>query len=261
MDNTLVCIPTYNESENIPRLVERIFTLYPRITVLIVDDNSPDGTSAVVTSLQSRYPGLRLLNRAGRVKGFANSYKDGFALALKEGFQWILQMDADFSHDPLHIAEMFRVRENYDLVVGSRYTKGGRVENWPLKRRVLSRGGNLYARTWLSSGLRDMTGGFNMWRAEALRHLKFEEMQTDGYSFLIEIKFHAARARLRSIEIPITFVDRTAAKSKMSSSIFREAVIAVPMLRLSNAPQYVPFQRSSPQAEVRGPEKDLAVGM
>lgn len=244
MKDTIVCIPTYNESENIPPLLSKLFSLYPEISVLIVDDNSPDGTSEIVESLKSKYPNLRLLNRAGRQKGFANSYKDGFALALKMGFEWILQMDADFSHDPKYISQMFALRQGYDFVVGSRYINGGKTENWPLKRRILSRGGNLYARLWLNAGLKDMTGGFNMWRRDALSYLNLAGMETDGYSFLIEIKFHAARAGLRGKEIPIVFVDRTAAKSKMSPTIFREAVLAVPSLRIFKTPSYNKFTLS-----------------
>lgn len=248
MKDTIVCIPTYNESENIPPLLARIFSLYPDLSVVVVDDNSPDNTSQVANDLKSKYPNLHVINREGRQKGFANSYKDGFAYSLEQGFDWILQMDADFSHDPEHIKQMVSIRNGYDFVVGSRYIKGGKVVNWPLKRRVLSRGGNLYARFWLSPGLSDMTGGFNMWHRDALSYLKLNAMQTDGYSFLIELKFHAARAGLRGKEIPITFADRTAAESKMSPTIFREAVFAVPALRIFRTPHYEKYLGSRKRA-------------
>lgn len=242
MKDTIICIPTYNESENIPPLLSKIFATCPDISVVVVDDNSPDETAKIAELLKSQYKNLHVINRKGKQKGFANSYKDGFAYALKNGFDWILQMDADFSHDPEHIKQMVAVRDNYDFVVGSRYIQGGKVVNWPLKRRLLSRGGNLYARFWLNPGLADMTGGFNMWHKDALSYLNLHSMQTDGYSFLIELKFHAARAGLRGKEIPITFVDRTAAESKMSPTIFREAVFAVPALRIFKTPCYTKFQ-------------------
>lgn len=260
MKDTLICIPTYNESENIPPLLEKIFSLYPDISVLVVDDNSPDGTTSVASNLMFKYPNLRVINRAGRMRGFANSYKDGFAYGLQNGFEWILQMDADFSHDPVHIEQMLAVRNDYDFIVGSRYIKGGKVVNWPLKRRLLSRGGNFYARFWLQPGLSDMTGGFNMWHRDALSHLKIESMQTDGYSFLIELKFHAARAKLRGKEIPITFVDRTAAESKMSPTIFREAVLAVPMLRILRTPFYEKFEGKRTEASCSKPIWPSVVG-
>lgn len=260
MKDTIICIPTYNEAENITPLLQNIFSLYPEISVLVADDNSPDGTSTIISSLKARYPNLHLLNRKGRQKGFANSYKDGFVLALEMGFEWILQMDADFSHNPEHIKAMLAVRENYNFVVGSRYTRGGKTENWPLKRRILSRGGNLYARLWLNAGLKDMTGGFNMWHRDALSYLDLSGMETDGYSFLIELKFHAARAGLRGKEIPITFTDRTAAKSKMSPTIFREAVLAVPALRIFKTPTYKKFSGSALKSLNKDSEVRMVVG-
>lgn len=232
ISDTIVCIPTYNERGNIERIVKAIFKAVPEITVVIADDNSPDGTGEVVKSLQSEYQRLHLLHRTSE-RGFASSYKDAFCFALSHGFQNILQMDADFSHSPDAISSLIEALPRADFVVGSRYAVGGKIENWPLKRKILSRGGNLYASLFLGSIVSDMTGGFNLWKRSVLEKVPFKSINCDGYSFLIELKFRAKQYGFKGVEVPITFTDRTEAVSKMSPQIMREAVLKVPSLLFS----------------------------
>lgn len=229
---TIVCIPTYNERGNIDRLIREIFSAVPEISIVVADDNSPDGTGDVVKSLQADFPNLFLLNRK-RERGFANSYKDAFCFALKNGFQNIVQMDADFSHSPQALPALLEALPKGDFIVGSRYAPGGRIENWPLKRRILSRGGNLYVSIFLGRVVSDMTGGFNLWKRSVLEKVPFKAIHCDGYSFLIELKFRSKQSGFKGYEVPITFTDRTEAVSKMSPQIMREAILKVPSLLFS----------------------------
>lgn len=260
-DRLAVCIPTYNERENIPGLVREIFTYVPNATVIIADDNSPDQTGAAVRMLQETYPRLILLNRT-KDRGFANSYKDAFTYCLDNDFEWILQMDADFSHHPRFIPELLLKRGKADFVVGSRYAPGGKIENWPLFRRILSKGGNFYVSTLLGRRVSDMTGGFNLWNRKVLKAVPYLDLKSDGYSFLIEIKYWALEKGFIPAEAPITFADRTAAASKMSPSIMREAVMRVPQIALAPMPASVSPRRLMNGTTVILPpmREDRAVG-
>lgn len=241
-----VCIPTYNEKENISGLISEIFKYAPEAHVIVADDNSPDGTAEIARQIPGNV--TVLLRRSDR--GFANSYKDAFAYALSRGTDLILQMDADFSHHPRFIPQMIESIKNSDFVVGSRYKKGGEVVNWPWFRKFLSKGGNTYASTFLGRSVSDMTGGFNLWRRSTLERIPVMDFVCDGYSFLIELKFRALQLGFKPAEVPIEFIDRTQAASKMSGKIMVEAVLRVPMLAFSKPPKnQTPFNLN-PNTEV-----------
>ena len=229
-------IPTYNERENIARMVETVFGLAHPFHLLVVDDGSPDGTAELVRELQQRYPSqLHLLERAGKL-GLGTAYLDGFrwGLARPDHYAYFFEMDADFSHTP---ADLIRLRAAChdgpgDVAVGSRYTKGGSVENWPLDRIILSYGASLYTRivTWMP--VKDPTAGFMCYSRPVLEAMDFAKIRFIGYAFQIEMKYTARRLGFRIVEVPITFTDRIAGKSKMHKSIIREAVFGVLSLRL-----------------------------
>jgi dolichol-phosphate mannosyltransferase len=221
--NALVIVPTFNERDNVPNIAAAVFGMYPEIRLLVVDDHSPDGTSDTVRSLQARYPNLILLERI-KDPGFGPSYRDGFRTAL--GAPWcqaVITMDADFSHDPAEIGSMLRMLEDADVVVGSRYAPGGSIGNWGLRRRLLSRGANLYVRTVLGLGVRDVTSGFLCIRREALRALPLDAMISTGYSFLVEMKYLLNRAGTM-VEHPIRFDERREGQSKMSAGKIWESL-------------------------------------
>lgn len=223
--STLVITPTFNERENVGGLVETLFRLYPDIRFLIVDDHSPDGTADVVRQLQARYPNLLLLERAGAAS-FARSYLDGFRFALDQAWCGaVVTMDADFSHDPLAIGRLLDGLAAADVVIGSRYTKGGSVRNWNLPRRILSKGGNLYVRTVLGLTPKDATAGFMAIRREMLALAPLGEMVSDGYAFLVELKYLLVRAGARMAEHPIRFDERREGQSKMSVGKIRESAL------------------------------------
>lgn len=239
MTDTLVCIPTLNEAENIGGLIDQLLGLYPGIHILVVDDNSLDGTSQIVEKFSKKNMAVRLLRRSTR-NGFASAYIDAFRIGLRENFRWIVQMDADHSHDPKQLRQMLEVRNAVDFVVGSRYVRGGTIVNWSPLRKLISRCGNRYAAFWLGSSLADYTTGFTLWHRDVLEHIDFGSVESDGYSFLIELKYRALKAGFRGIEVPITFVDRRVGQSKMSWQIVFEAIHRVPTLRQwekSSAPQ------------------------
>ncbi|WP_116106660.1 polyprenol monophosphomannose synthase [Lewinella sp. IMCC34191] len=235
MSDSLVIIPTYNERENISRMVEVVFGLSQPFHLLIVDDGSPDGTGDVVRGLQRRFPDrLHLLERSGKL-GLGTAYLDGFrwGLARPEGYRYFFEMDADFSHTP---ADLIRLRAachdgNADVAVGSRYTKGGAVENWPMDRIVLSYGASLYTRIVTGMPVKDPTAGFMCYSRPVLEAMNFSEIQCIGYAFQIEMKFTARRLGFNIVEVPITFTDRIAGNSKMHKSIIKEAVLGVLRLR------------------------------
>jgi len=221
-----IITPTYNERNNIRTLVEKIFTLYPTIHVLVVDDNSPDGTAAVVKELKLKYPNLHLKQRASKL-GLASAYLESFNDVLSEyhNVRAIITMDADLSHDPAVIGTMLKEIENYNLVLGSRYVKGGGVKNWALWRRILSRGGNLYARIVTRSGIRDLTTGFHCYRAELLKRYDLDAIKATGFAFVMEMKITAEHLGAKIKEVPIIFPGRTDGQSKLSNNIIYEGLI------------------------------------
>ena len=236
MAGHLIIIPTYNESDNIEKLLDLISRTDPAAHVLIVDDNSPDRTYEIVERLmQTSYPGrLFLLKRAGKL-GLGTAYIAGFKWALARDYDYIFEMDADFSHDPKYLPAFLTAIEKHDLVLGSRYVPGGGVKNWGLLRKIISRGGSLYARTILGLSLRDLTGGFKCFRRQVLESIDLDAVKPNGYSFQIEMTYRARCKGFRICETPIVFEDRTAGKSKMSRKIFLEAVLMVWKLRMDSS--------------------------
>jgi dolichol-phosphate mannosyltransferase len=234
----LVIVPTYNERENLESLVEAILGSVPTGTVLVVDDNSPDGTGAIARALAEQDDRVRLLHREGK-QGLASAYLAGFRHALDRGFEAVCQIDADFSHDPADIPRLLAALETADVAVGSRWVRGGGTVAWPLSRRLLSRGGSLYARLMLGVPVHDLTGGFTCYRRSALARLELDALRTTGFGFQLEIKYACARAGLRLVEVPIIFRDRVRGRSKMSRRIFLEALLLVPRLRYSARPAFV----------------------
>jgi dolichol-phosphate mannosyltransferase len=223
-----VVLPTYNEAENLPKLVSALLSLPLDLAVLVVDDHSPDGTGAIADELSARDPGkVFALHRAGKM-GLRSAYIQGFQKAFELGADVVVQMDADFSHDPPVLTEMARHIASCDVVIGSRYVKGGSLdERWPLWRKYLSAFGNFYARTILAFPLRDVTTGYRMWRREALQDMPLERIRSNGYIFLVEMAYVAYLRGLRIIETPIYFADRRWGKSKMSLKIQLEAAARV----------------------------------
>jgi len=229
---TLVIIPTYNEKDNIFFVLQKIILLYHEaIDVLVVDDNSPDGTAEQVATLQHSYSSIFLLKRVGKI-GLASAYIDGFTYAIEHDYDVVIQMDADLSHDPLYIKNFLEQITHHDVVVGSRYMKGGGVKAWSLFRRVLSFLGNFYAQIILGMSTRDLTGGYNCWRMNTLKNMGLRNIRSQGYSFQIELKYKAHISNASLFEIPIIFSDRTSGKSKFSKYIFFEAMWRVWWMRL-----------------------------
>jgi len=223
---SLVIIPTYNEVENIEKLIGLIGSHLPDASILVVDDNSPDGTGDVVERLMRRYSHLDLLRRSGKL-GLGTAYISGFRYALEKGFDYIFEMDADFSHNPRYLPRFLEAIKDADLVIGSRYVDGGGVENWSFLRKIISMGGSFYARTILSVPIRDLTGGFKCFRRETLESIDLDCVYSEGYSFQIEMTYRAYKNNLRIREIPIVFTERAGGKSKMSRRIFLEAIVRV----------------------------------
>jgi dolichol-phosphate mannosyltransferase len=232
MGSALIVVPTYNERDNVEEVVARFLAAAPEAELLFVDDNSPDGTGELLDQLAAADPRVHVMHRAGKL-GLGTAYLDGFRWGLARGFDYLLEMDADFSHDPQYLPELLRLaREGADVVIGSRYVEGGGTENWGVGRKLISRGGSLYARTVLGVKVRDVTAGFICWRRRALEAIDLDAIRSNGYSFQIEMKYRAIRAGLTVVETPIIFVDRRVGKSKMSRAIFLEALGMVWKLRL-----------------------------
>jgi dolichol-phosphate mannosyltransferase len=227
-----VVLPTYDERENLPRIVPAILAASPILDVLVVDDNSPDGTGALADAMAKEEPRVRVLHRA-RKEGLGRAYLAGFADALAAGYGRILEMDADFSHDPGRLPAMLAT--DADLVLGSRYVKGGSTVNWGFGRRLLSRGGSLYARTILGLPVRDLTGGFKCFRRKVLEGLELQSVRSTGYAFQIELTYRAVRRGFTVVEIPITFADRRVGQSKMSRRIVAEALWMVWKIRFGRS--------------------------
>jgi dolichol-phosphate mannosyltransferase len=227
---TLVVIPTYNERENITALVPEIRRATPDVEILVVDDNSPDGTQDVVRELQKSDARLHLLARPGK-QGLGKAYLAGFAWGLERDYEGLVEMDADFSHRPEDLVRILAALPEADFVMGSRWVPGGETINWGIGRKFISRGGSFYARQILGFPVRDWTGGFNAWRAGTLRKIGLESVRSEGYSFQIELKYRALKLGLRGVEVPIIFADRRQGQSKMSSRIVVEALYRVWGLR------------------------------
>jgi dolichol-phosphate mannosyltransferase len=230
----LICIPTYNEAENIVSFLDAVFASAPsEAEVLVVDDNSPDGTARMVETLQKKYSErLHLLNRPGK-QGLAAAYLAAFDWGITRGYGLFLEMDADFSHNPAYIPSMLEEIKTCDVVIGSRNIKGGGVEGWSLMRNLISKGGSMYSRAVLNCPVKDLTGGFNLWTKDALEKIGLEKIISRGYSFQVEMKYRAFIAGCLIKEIPIIFPDRKFGASKMSRSIFVEALIAVWKIKLT----------------------------
>jgi dolichol-phosphate mannosyltransferase len=226
----LVIVPTYNERENIGLLLDRLLALPYGLEVLVVDDNSPDGTGELVAERRAADPRIHLLRRPGKL-GLGSAYVAGFRYALSEGAQYVFEMDADFSHDPAAIGGFLEAAEQADLVLGSRYLHGVTVVHWPLSRLILSYSANLYTRLITGLPVRDATGGFKCFRRRALEAVNLDHVKSDGYSFQIEMSYKIWRKGFRIVEIPITFVDRRAGVSKMNQRIVWEAAGMVWRLR------------------------------
>jgi dolichol-phosphate mannosyltransferase len=227
----VVVIPTYNEAENIELLLPEVLA-HPRFRVLVVDDNSPDGTGDTVEALAAHNPRLGLLRRAGKL-GLGTAYLAGFRRALAEGAEYIFEMDADFSHNPAYLPQLLaKVEQGYDLALGSRYVRGGGTENWGLLRQLISRGGNLYAGLILGLPVADATGGYRCYRRAVLERINLDSIRSNGYSFQIEMAYRTLRAGFKVGEVPIIFPDRRVGQSKMSRRIVFEALINVWKLRL-----------------------------
>lgn len=227
----LVIIPTYNERDNLPRLIPLVLSQDERLDVLIIDDASPDGTGAVADEIAAGSERVHVIHRAGKL-GLGTAYLEGFRWGLERGYAWLFEMDADFSHDPAHLPQFLEALERYDVVLGSRYLEGRvTVVNWPIARLALSYFANLYARTITGVPLWDATGGFKAFRREVLEQIALDRVESEGYSFQIEMNLRVWKRGFRIGEIPIVFVDRTTGESKMSKRIIREAVWRVWKLR------------------------------
>jgi dolichol-phosphate mannosyltransferase len=231
MAATWLILPTYDEAENIEAILAAALENLPDDRrVLVVDDASPDGTGEIADRIAAERDDVEVIHRAGK-QGLGPAYVAGFRRALADGADLVLEMDCDFSHDPADVPRLIEAAEAADLVLGSRYVSGGRVENWGALRRALSTGGSLYARTLLGVGVRDLTGGFKCYRRTVLETIDLEAISSRGYAFQIETTYRALRAGFRVVEIPISFVDRKAGTSKMTRRIVAEAIWKVPALR------------------------------
>jgi dolichol-phosphate mannosyltransferase len=230
-----VCLPTYNERDNLERMLKALReVLPPDGRVLVIDDASPDGTGELADRLAGEIANVSVLHRE-RKEGLGPAYVAGFRRALADGAELVLEIDCDFSHDPNDVPRLLAAAENADLVLGSRYVEGGGVRNWGFARRAISAGGSAYARIVLGTRLRDLTGGFKCYRRAVLETIPLERISSKGYAFQIETTYRAQRAGFRVVEVPITFVDREVGHSKMSKAIVLEAVWRVPLLRLRAA--------------------------
>ena len=232
-ERALVVVPTYNERVNLPLIVPQILAQDPRLEILIVDDNSPDGTGALADELAAAEPRIHVLHRPGK-SGLGKAYLAGFRWALEQGYDFIFEMDADFSHDPKFLPAFLAAIENADLVLGSRYKSGVNVINWPISRLLLSLGANEYARWVTGVPLSDSTGGFKCFRRRVLEGIDLDRVRSNGYSFQIEMSFRAWKKGFRLVEIPIVFTDRVEGQSKMNKRIVREAIWMVWWLRLQS---------------------------
>ena len=219
----LVVIPTYNELENLPIIVAGVRAAAPEVQILIADDNSPDGTGEVADGLAAKDKAVQVLHRANK-SGLGAAYLEAFQWAKANEFDVVVEMDADGSHSPTDLVKILAALTNSDVVLGSRWVKGGQVVNWPRSRELLSRGGNLYTRLWLGIPLKDATGGFRAYRMTAIAKIDVSKVESQGYCFQVDMAWRAVRSGLRVIEVPITFVEREIGESKMNQAIVKEAL-------------------------------------
>ncbi len=245
MNETVILLPTYNERENLERMVAKLLSLPVAVDVLVVDDNSPDGTGKIADMLAAKHSRVQVLHRAGK-EGLGRAYLAGFKWALEKNYEFVFEMDCDFSHDPDEIPNFLKKAEQADLVLGSRYTGGVRVLNWPLSRLLLSRCAGVYV--WLVTGMpfTDPTGGYKCFRRRALQAIMDQAVHSNGYSFQIEITNRLWREGYRVAEVPITFTDRTAGQSKMAGGIINEAFWLVWRLWLQNCCRRRPRRKTPP---------------
>ena len=233
---TLIVIPTYNEIANLPLMVAKLLA-NPDYSLLIVDDNSPDGTGPQASRLAEQFGArLRVIHRPGKL-GLGSAYVDGFRAALQGTYDFVVQMDADFSHDPDDVARLVEAARSADVSIGSRYVRGGGADNWPWLRWFISRGGSLYTQLILGLGIKDTTSGFKCFRREALARLDLGRVRAKGFGFQVEMNWRCHRANMRLVDVPIRFVDRKLGQSKMSRQIFLEAMLLVWTLRLEGPPR------------------------
>src|SRR5271170_5158477 len=235
MTQTLIIVPTYNERENLPRMAQKLLSLPVAVDLLVVDDNSPDGTGKIADELAAQHPQISVLHRAEK-SGLGRAYIAGFKWALEKNYQFIFEMDCDFSHDPDEIPNFLAAakNQNADLVLGSRYSGGVRVVNWPLKRLMLSRSAGVYVRVITGMPISDPTGGYKCFHRRALEAIKLDDVRSNGYSFQIEMTHRLWRDGFKVVEVPIVFTDRVEGHSKMSGHIVKEALLVVWILWLQN---------------------------
>lgn len=227
---TVILLPTYNEKQNLPKMISAIHQLNLGVDVFVLDDNSPDGTGEVAESLSTKYRFIQVIHRLEK-EGLGKAYIHGFQLAMKQNYQKIITMDCDFSHDPSYLPKMIKLSYKYHLVLGSRYVPGGGVCGWPWFRKFISRGGNVYARLLLNLRFKDLTGGFKCYDVETLRALNIESLYSQGYTFQIETTYRIHKSGYSIKEFPIIFKDRVYGESKMSPDIACEAIKILPKLR------------------------------
>ncbi len=228
--SVMIIIPTYNEKENIDRLIRMILGMETGVRILVVDDNSPDGTGEIADRLSEEFDEVGVLHRESKL-GLGSAYIEGFSHALDAGMDAIMEMDADFSHDPRYIPMFLSSIKEHDLVIGSRYVPGGGIQNWSIYRELLSLGANVYARVLTGMQIKDATGGYRCWRREALEAVDFSRIEANGYAFQVELAYVVWRLGFDILELPIIFTDRRVGKSKMNYKIMWEGVTVVPRLK------------------------------
>jgi len=233
MKKTIIIIPTFNEKDNIKKIIHNVLELYPNVDVLTVDDSSPDGTGEIIKNIQENDSRVKLIEREGK-QGLGTAYVAGFKYMLKNGYDIAIQMDADFSHNPKEIKKFRELIEDYDLIIGSRYVQGVNVINWPMRRLLLSYFANIYTKVITGLPLCDSTGGFKCFRRNVLESIDLDKIKSNGYAFQIEMNFKAWKHGFKLKETPIVFTDRIEGTSKMSKKIVREAIFMVWKLRFSD---------------------------
>ncbi|MFP4600076.1 MAG: polyprenol monophosphomannose synthase [Persicimonas sp.] len=230
MPPTLICMPTYNEAENLRPILQAVHNVVPEVHILVIDDGSPDGTGDIADEVAGRDERVHVLHRTEKA-GLGKAYIAGFRWALERDYERILEMDADFSHQPKYLPEMIGQLDDYDVVVGSRYVAGGGTEDWGALRKLISRGGGFYSRMILGIDVQDLTAGFVAWRREVLEDLALDDVEASGYVFQIELKYRAFKKGYKILEVPIVFPDRIAGESKMTPDIAAEALWRVWKIR------------------------------